>query len=245
MASNAENVSIWWRHHAGRVVYLDRELLYVLFAWVEVRIRLFYIDQLAGTQKNHHLSSVSGLFIGQLWVTRFVLSKINPCDWELQPHLLKTRTNIWTISRARISVEHIGIAMKNFLAICWMLLMDHWLDNIVQQWFRVAFSDLHDGVIKWKHFPRYCPFVRRIHLSPVNSSHKGQWRGALMFSSICTWINGWVNNREAGDLRRNRADYDVIVMCVASLSYWTKTESTTIITWIEVTLDPNFISIKF
>ena len=26
------------------------------------------------------------------------------------------------------------------------------------------------------------------------------------------WINGWVNNREAGDLRRHRAHYDVIVM---------------------------------
>ena len=41
---------------------------------------------------------------------------------------------------------------------------------------------------------------------------KGQWRGALMFSLICVWINGWVNNREAGDLRRYRAHYDVIVM---------------------------------
>ena len=35
-----------------------------------------------------------------------------------------------------------------------------------------------------------------------NSPHKGQWCGALMFSLICVWINGWVNNREAGDLRR-------------------------------------------
>ena len=44
-------------------------------------------------------------------------------------------------------------------------------------------------------------FVRGIHLSLVNSPHKGQWRRALMFSLICAWINGWVNNREAGDLR--------------------------------------------
>ena len=47
---------------------------------------------------------------------------------------------------------------------------------------------------------------------PVNSPHKGQWRGALMFSLICVWINGWVNNREAGDLRRYRGHYDVTVM---------------------------------
>ena len=70
----------------------------------------------------------------------------------------------------------------------------------------------HDDVIKWKHFPRYWPFVRGIHRSPVNSPHKGQWRGALMFSLICVWINGWVNKYEAGYWRRHRGDYDVIVM---------------------------------
>ena len=71
---------------------------------------------------------------------------------------------------------------------------------------------IHDDVIKWKHFPRYWPFVRGIHRSPVNSPHKGQWRGALVLSLICVWINGWVNNRDAGDLSRYRAHYDVIVM---------------------------------
>ena len=44
--------------------------------------------------------------------------------------------------------------------------------------------------------------------------HKGQWRGALMFSLICAWINGWVNTRGAGDFRRHRAHNDVIVMVV-------------------------------
>ena len=72
-------------------------------------------------------------------------------------------------------------------------------------WFR-------DDVIKWKHFPRYWPFVRGIHRSPVNSPHKGQWHGALIFSLICAWINAWVNNREASDLRRHRVHYDVILM---------------------------------
>ena len=47
---------------------------------------------------------------------------------------------------------------------------------------------------------------------PVNSPHKGQWRGALMFFFICSWINDWVNNRNAGDLRRHRGHYDVNVM---------------------------------
>ena len=71
---------------------------------------------------------------------------------------------------------------------------------------------MHDDVIKWKHFPRYWPFVWGIHRSPVNSPHEGQWRGALMFSLVCAWTNGWVNNRDGGDLRRHRTNYDVTVM---------------------------------
>ena len=78
---------------------------------------------------------------------------------------------------------------------------------------------LHDDVIKWKNFPRYWPFVRGIHRSPVNSPLKGEWRGALMFSLICVWINDWVNNGEAGDLRRYRAHYDVTVMCIIHIKH--------------------------
>ena len=71
---------------------------------------------------------------------------------------------------------------------------------------------IHDDVVKWKHFPGYCPFVRGIHRSPVNSPHKSQWRGVSMFSLICAWINGWVNNREAGDLRHHHAYFDIAIM---------------------------------
>ena len=70
----------------------------------------------------------------------------------------------------------------------------------------------HDDVSKWKHHPRYLAFVWGIHRSPMNSPHKGQWRGVLVFSLICAWINGWVNNRDAGDLKRHGAHYDVTVM---------------------------------
>ena len=98
-------------------------------------------------------------------------------------------------------------------------------NNVTLLWYRTQVSPLslkflhsvlflmtHDDVIKWKHFPRYWPFVRGIHWSPVNSPHKGQWRGALMFPLICAWINRWVNNGEAGDFRRYSAHYDVIIM---------------------------------
>ena len=66
---------------------------------------------------------------------------------------------------------------------------------------------------------RYWSFVRGIHWSTVISPHKGQWRGALMFSLICAWIKAWVNNREAGDLRPYRAHYDVTVMVNLFLQY--------------------------
>ena len=46
----------------------------------------------------------------------------------------------------------------------------------------------------------------------TDSPHKDQWRGALMFTLICVWINDWVNDHEAADLRRYRTHYDVIVM---------------------------------
>ena len=83
-------------------------------------------------------------------------------------------------------------------------------------------DSVHHDVIKWKHFPRYWPFVRVIHRWPVNSSHKGQWHGSSMFSLICAWIIGWVNNCEAGELRRHRAHYDVIVMTllIAMCNMW-------------------------
>ena len=77
----------------------------------------------------------------------------------------------------------------------------------------ISYSETwYDDVNKWKHFPRYWPFVRGIHRSPVNCPHKDQWCGALVFSLICAWLNDWENNREAGDLRRRRAHYDVTVL---------------------------------
>ena len=67
----------------------------------------------------------------------------------------------------------------------------------------------------WKQFPYYWCFGRGIDQSPVKSHHKGQWCGAsMMFSLICAGTNDWENNRDAGDLRRHRPHYDVIVMNV-------------------------------
>ena len=70
----------------------------------------------------------------------------------------------------------------------------------------------HDDVTKLKHFPAWLALCAGNSPVSVNSPHKGQWRGSLMFSLICVWINGWVNNREAGNLRRHCGHYGVIVM---------------------------------
>ena len=102
------------------------------------------------------------------------------------------------------------LILFTFIVPClfWSKKMDY---GIVYLHLSCLFFRSHDDVIKWKHFPRYWPFVQGIHRSPVNSLHKGQWCGALIFSLICTWINSWVNNREAGDLSRHCDHYDVTV----------------------------------
>ena len=91
---------------------------------------------------------------------------------------------------------------------------DRWFETT---WLSYTYNELmkclwHDDVFKWKHFPRYWPLVRGNHRSPVNSPHKDQWRGALMFSLICAWTNTSAKNRDASDLRRHRAHYDVTVI---------------------------------
>ena len=58
----------------------------------------------------------------------------------------------------------------------------------------------------------YWPFVKGIHLSAVDSTHKDQWRGALVFSLMCSWKSVWKYNRDTGDLRRHSTHCDVTIM---------------------------------
>ena len=88
-------------------------------------------------------------------------------------------------------------------------------NNLVQLRWRLI--QIHFDVIEWKHFFALLTLCGGIHWSPVNFSHKGQWRGALMFSLIFAWTNGWVNYRDVGDLRRHHANYDVTVMIYVAI----------------------------
>ena len=112
-------------------------------------------------------------------------------------------------ARRKVSVWNRGpdhhVMATSYPCIClWMYVCGEYKRRLVHPY--------HDDVIKWKHFPRNWPFVRGIHRSPVNSRTKASDAELGFFSLIRVWINGWVNNREAGDLRRYRTHYDVIVM---------------------------------
>ena len=121
------------------------------------------------------------------------------------------------------------VLRAKFVTLC------HWKTGACNQCY-------HDDVIKWIYFPRYWPFVRGIHRSLVNSPHKGQWRGALMFSLLCAWINGWVNNRDAGDLRRHCTHHNVIEMMrtVMFCCRFVEVLSSVLILWVDVICSPIF-----
>ena len=123
------------------------------------------------------------------------------------------------ITRPKLNTEHTTdtIPLLRFrFVLNRKKIIDNWLISMINDHSRtdtIMSENIHDDVIKWKHSPRYWPFARGIHRSPVNYPHKGQWREALMFPLICAWTNNdWVNNRDAGDFRRHRAHYDVTIM---------------------------------
>ena len=83
-------------------------------------------------------------------------------------------------------------------------------------------ESIYTTISWWRHhmetFPRYWPFLRWIPLTKASDAEL--W----CFLWSAPWINGWVNNREAGDLRRHHAHYDVIVMVATKLQQHLKYE---------------------
>ena len=146
-----------------------------------------------------------------IWIWRLQNETILPRSLSEDRQLFSGVFNMFGIPRARKHEQW-----------CYRTIMDsdshcyRFSDSKLMWWMLCLLLCCHDDVIKWNHLPRYWPFVRGIHRSPVNSLHKGQWRGALMFSLI--W-NGWVNNHEAGDLRRHSAHYDATVMAKTFLPW--------------------------
>ena len=121
-------------------------------------------------------------------------------DNELIALVLKTfysrRQNTKGTSTVRIIEVSVVINCYFVRHQLWKAITVHSCDVIsgcyLRQFICVATTiTIHDYVIIWKHFPRYWPFVRGIHRSPVNSPHKGQWRGTLMFCLICALNKQW------------------------------------------------------
>ena len=100
--------------------------------------------------------------------------------------------NIWTLLEAGLTV----------------------MDGTCSSW-------IHDDVIKWKFFSALLALCAGN--SPVTGEFPSQRPVTRSFDVfvffICSWINAWVNNREAGDWRRHCAHYVVIVMMYARIVF--------------------------
>ena len=110
-------------------------------------------------------------------------------------------------------------AVSYYLSKCWhgsMSLYGVTRPPLILRFSISRHTNMNNGLSWWRHqmetFSASLALCSGTSPAPVNSPHKGQWRGALMFSLIYAWINDWVNNREAGDLRRHRGHCDVNVM---------------------------------
>ena len=103
------------------------------------------------------------------------------------------RTRQWKNAWFYFSRSFFNIFFAKDTSWSWILFFnvpfkDHWLEHIFQ-------NGKKDLARSRNSVPGMMTSSNGNIWSPVNSPHKGQRRGALMFSLICAWINGWVNNR--------------------------------------------------
>ena len=121
----------------------------------------------------------------------------------LQQHLIdydcfNCISRLWPIGKSTPNYNIHWISSNKILINMFLPVDDYWLQTprAGMGSCGVPFSR-HDDVIKWKHFPRYWPFEKGIHRSPVDSPHKGQWHRALMFT--CIWaLNKWLSKQSWG-----------------------------------------------
>ena len=121
--------------------------------------------------------------------------------WNLLPHLLEANAldnrNPRTVDRIRKFVNQCVYKGQVFMII--VLQTRPYVD--LYWWWRHQMET----------FSALLAICARNSPAPLNSPHRGQWRGALTFPLICVGINGR-NTREAGDLGRYCANYDVSIM---------------------------------
>ena len=98
----------------------------------------------------------------------------------------------------------LALSLKKWTLFCswfltWFLILDLWF---------------HCDIPWWRHQMETFSALLAICAgnSPVTGEFPAQRPVTRSFDVFCAWINGWVNNLEANDLRRYRAHYDVTVM---------------------------------
>ena len=185
-----ESFLLGWGHvHSWRKRRYS-DVIMGAMAYQITSLTIVYSTVYSGTDQRKHQSSVSLAF-----VRGFHRWPVNsPHEWPVTP---SWRTQACMLSRKeqRNSTVSPIIVNKNDLTFLIHLRVDiiepcqdevideaHISQGLVQPGlggFLDADRACHDDVIKWKHFQRYWPFVRGIHRWPVNSPHKGQWRGAF------------------------------------------------------------------
>ena len=190
--------SVWisWKFPAS----WDRSMMTVVITW-------------------SHLSARDHLFqrifnINMMWLNTAPLNAyllFHTC-WKSHIHfidcLTKSHPSSWlrTFLMAYIFYKKIDKCAKH-VEEQWLVVLENELSEIQYiPWYRTIAGDMF--MTWWRHqmetFSALLVLCAGIHRSPVNSPHKGQWRGDLMFSLMWAWTNGWANSRQAGDLRSHR-----------------------------------------
>ena len=124
------------------------------------------INQMLDPQKTCHNSPIRASY-GMSFVN--ICEKID--DVVMAPHFV-----LCSITMSKPETERTTYILPSITS--WRKPKVFW--RKLNLWF-----DHDDNIIKWKHFPYYWPFVRGIHQSPVDPSHKGHWHRGLMFPLIC------------------------------------------------------------
>ena len=129
-------------------------------------------------------------------------------EWNVIVHLRLIVGNCGDHSIKNIGLKHVNLSLKKSHIALWSMINCRKQRILMMDKSRTIMMTSSNGNIFHVTGPLSGEFTGQRWLP----HKKDQWHGALMLSLICAWINGWVNNGEAGDCRRNCAHFDVIVI---------------------------------
>ena len=150
-------------------------------------------------QNGHHFADSFSKFISWMKIVNFAYNFTFHWIWFLIFHLTICKMShsqimAWILNGSMPLSEPMTVSLLTHICVTqfqWISCLipekngtqhDSWCSNSInhQPYSSLRCCSSHD-VIKWKHFPRYWPFVWWIHRSPVNSPLKGQWRRAFLW----------------------------------------------------------------